>query len=240
MLKKDLLDFISKVFKSEGKSFTTVRHLAAMMPLDMKRELGLMGLHSSVDVKRVIEPLLDDKYIFNKKGQVLYIIEPCKPENLIIGELSKIKGKSPKAIGRVMPFTKRECARLLMELVEQKRIRIMINEALEPRIFLPDNKLKAEEIADDLQEKGTIYTLEKLRNAFKSLDNGRIFVRICDLRKKLNWPRDIFDTTLIKLRDAGMIQLHVGDASLMTTDEIKNCFVDENNFRMGTVTWNGK
>ena len=39
------------------------------------------------------------------------------------------------------------------------------------------------------------------------------------------------------LRDREIIQLHTGDASLMTPDEVADCFVDENNFRKGSVTW---
>ena len=73
---------------------------------------------------------------------------------------------------------------------------------------------------------------------FYALDKGRIFVNIYELRRKLNWPREVFDAMLIKLRDEEIIQLHEGDASTKTPDENADCFIDENNIRMGTVTWN--
>jgi hypothetical protein len=50
----------------------------------------------------------------------------------------------------------------------------------------------------------------------------------------------VFDTMLRSLRDAGTIQLHAGDTTTMTPDEIEDGFIDENGFRMGSVTWEGK
>ncbi|MBR0317519.1 MAG: hypothetical protein IJQ99_11710, partial [Synergistaceae bacterium] len=82
-----------------------------------------------------------------------------------------------------------------------------------------------------------VATLKNFKQTFDKLDRGRIFVRIPDMRKELNWPREVFDNMLIKLRDEGVIALHVGDTSLMTPDEVENSFVDENGFRLGTVTW---
>ena len=79
----------------------------------------------------------------------------------------------------------------------------------------------------------------EFKKVFDELDKGRIFVRICDLRKKMNLPREEFDEILRKLCDAEVIQLHEGDASTMTREENNNCFTDENGVRMGTVTFIG-
>ena len=82
-----------------------------------------------------------------------------------------------------------------------------------------------------------IATVGEFHKTFDLLDNGRIFVRICDLRRNLGWPRDVFDKMLRDLRDNDVIQLHTGDASLMTPDEVADCFIDENGFRKGSITW---
>ena len=83
-----------------------------------------------------------------------------------------------------------------------------------------------------------VATLRDFKQAFDKLnENGQTFIRIPDLRKELNWPREVFDSMLIKLRDEGIITLRVGDATLRTLEEVENSFVDENGFRMGTVTW---
>ena len=141
-----------------------------------------------------------------------------------------------------MPFTKKDCQKVINELIEEGRAKIILNEALEPRIFLADSKTKTRtENPTVVPEKtNKQYTREEFKKAFDKLDKGRIFVRICDLRKELNWPREVFDEMLVKLRDEEVIQLQVGDASTMTRDEVKDSFVDENNFRMSLVTWNDR
>ena len=42
---------------------------------------------------------------------------------------------------------------------------------------------------------------------------------------------------LRRLRDDEAVQLHAGDVTLMTPDQVQDGFVDENGFRMGTMTW---
>ena len=83
-----------------------------------------------------------------------------------------------------------------------------------------------------------IIKVSDFRALFNELDKGRIFVRICDLRRKAELSREVFDEMLRKLRDAEVIQIHEGDNSTMTADERADCFVDENGVHMGTVTWN--
>ncbi len=237
MPEKSLPDFIMELMNKRGKPFMTIKSLVLLLSTEKKRELGILNAKTAGEIKNIIEPLLEDRFIFNRKGTSLYILVPCEPEDLILKELSFTVGKSPKAVGRLMPFTKADCSKIFLDLLERGVIRVTLNEALEPRVFLTE-ALNDKEIRTEREE--TLYNVEKFYDAFQALDNGRIFVRICDLRRALNWPRDVFDDGLKKLRDAGVIQLHVGDASLMTPEDIKDSFIDENHFRMGTVTWHGK
>lgn len=88
------------------------------------------------------------------------------------------------------------------------------------------------------QQTQNIATLRDFKRAFDDNDNGRIFVKIPDIRRSLNWPRQVFDKMLRDLRNDEIINIYLADESTMTNDEIKDCFVDENNYRMGTITWN--
>ena len=74
------------------------------------------------------------------------------------------------------------------------------------------------------------------RIRFRDLDRGRVFVRVPDLRRRLMWPREVFDGLLRVLRDEEALQLHAGDVTLMTPDEVEDCFVDEFGARKRTVT----
>ena len=51
--------------------------------------------------------------------------------------------------------------------------------------------------------------------------------------------REVFDDMLRRLRDDEVVQLHAGDVTLMTPEQVEDGFVDENGFRMGTMTWIG-
>ena len=83
-------------------------------------------------------------------------------------------------------------------------------------------------------------TREALESAFFALEEKSCgFVRICDLRRRMGWPREVFDDMLRRLRDDGAVHLHAGDVTLMTPEQVEDGFVDENGFRMGTMTWAG-
>ncbi|MBQ7196379.1 MAG: hypothetical protein IJS40_03115 [Synergistaceae bacterium] len=240
----NLPEIVAEIFRKNDCSFMTLKHLVFCMSTQTKRDLKIFELTSAVEMQKILEPMIDNKYVFKRKGTVIYVLEPRDPEYFVLSILSATKGKGPKAIGRSVPFTKKECSRLLTELAKEGKIKVVLDDTLETRVYLTGNAAVAPETpkqAPTPQPKPQQeYTLERFKAAFDSLDKGRIFVRICDLRRTLNWPREIFDKALIQLRNAGIIQLHVGDASLMTPEDIRDCFIDENNFRMGTVTWHGR
>jgi hypothetical protein len=75
------------------------------------------------------------------------------------------------------------------------------------------------------------------RQAFEKLDNGRIYVRICNMRRELGWSEERFNTVLCYLRAEGAIQLHPGDMLTMTEEDVNLSYTDDNNFFYVTMTW---
>jgi len=75
------------------------------------------------------------------------------------------------------------------------------------------------------------------RAAFEKLDRGRIFVRICNMRRELGWSEERFNAVLRKLRADGTIQLHAGDVSTLTEEDVHLSYTDENNLFYATLTW---
>ena len=229
---KSIPDLIIEILNREGKMFMTMKRFAFLTNAKTKRILGIHKLDSAEEMREILEPKVEDKLIFTQKGSSIYILIPCDPEELILHELIIAdRPKSPLEIAHVMPFTKKECKVIINELIRRGEVQIFLNDLLEPRLSLADKKSFTEQ-----NNNSSMYKPENFIEAFKSLDNGRIFVKISSLRRKLNWPREVFDNMLRELRDKKIIQLHVGDTSLMTSDEVQDCFIDENNFRMGTVT----
>ena len=76
--------------------------------------------------------------------------------------------------------------------------------------------------------------------AWNELHKAREFPRIPDLRRKLDLPREVFDEEIRRLRDSMTVQLMQADGRRFTPDELADCWVDENNYRMGTIDWDNR
>ena len=243
-----LPDVIAEIFRENKKTFMPIKTAVLHMPVKVRRDAGIFGLTNAAEIQKIITPMLDGKYVFHRRGTFIFILEPKAHEEFVLDALEK-KPQTPKNIARFTPFSKKECSDIISGLVNQGRVILKIDDDLQARIYKTDapktpRQASSPARSDKPEVKGnkdySEYTVENFRKAFHSLDNGRVFVKISDLRKTLGWPRNIFDSALRQLRDARLIQLHAGDASLMTPEEVQDCFVDENNFRMGTVTWHGR
>jgi len=76
--------------------------------------------------------------------------------------------------------------------------------------------------------------------AFHRLDQGKIYVRICNMRRELGWSECRFNAVLVQLRADGIIQLHAGDVDTMSDEEKALGYFDEaNSWQYYTLTWRG-
>ena len=235
MSEKNIAGFIQSILE-QHKGFMKVKDIPASLSLDMRRELQLKRKEPVKTIMNAVEPVLRDRFVFVSKGAEQFILLPEEPSEFVISFLASLnKPTGPKTIRKSLPFMKTEdLIRILSELAEKGRIKIVLNDKFEPRVVLCDTQKSESSIASGE------YTREKFREAFEACDNGRTFVHIPDMRKVLGWPREVFDEMLRKLRDEEVLQIYRADESTMTADEVKDCFVDENGFRMGTVTWDAR
>jgi len=76
--------------------------------------------------------------------------------------------------------------------------------------------------------------------AFLKLDQGRIYVRICNMRRELSdWTECRFNAVMEKLRADCVIQLHAADMTSMSDEDTALSYTDKNGFWYGTLTWKG-
>lgn len=230
MSDKSIHEFIQSIL-GKHKGFMKVKDLlnpvkdfVKSMSLDDKRKLGLMGKNIT---NKTLQQILEDEFIFARNGSTQYILVPCEPSEIMLAALSD-KPVSPKFIAKTLPFSKQDFINMLNELEESGKIRIILNENYEPRIILRDNREIRSSISGE-------YTRERFKAAFDELERGRVFVNIPELRKKLNWPHDVFDEMLRKLRDEETIRLVKTEVGNF---DVKDFFYDEDNQRRGMVTWN--
>ena len=102
------------------------------------------------------------------------------------------------------------------------------------------------EYYDDAEDFGVadLEAVDRYREAMRKefgeepdeLKKGRISVKICDIRRKLDCPCKVFDYMLVSLLNAEVIELRVDGKAAMTSNEVKDCFVDGNGFRRGAIT----
>lgn len=79
--------------------------------------------------------------------------------------------------------------------------------------------------------------VREFKEAFNELEHGRVFVNVPELRQRLNWSHDAFDSMMRKMRDSEEFVLDVDDVS--PRFNIKNYFYDEHdNSRIGMIHWN--
>ena len=239
MPEKNITDSIQKIL-DKNKGFMTVTKLASHLTADEKNSLGLRDNDSVKKIRRKLEQHSDNRFMFLTKGRSVYILIPCEPSELVMSFLSPDKPLDTRII-RSLPFNKQEFTAIVNELIDEGRVKIKLAGCLVPKVFRAVNA-DVKPVLLNADDSGNEYTdnfsREQFREAFDALDDGRIFVRIPDLRRKLDWPRETFDKVLRDLRNDETIGIYLADESTMTKDEINDCFVDENNFRMGTVTWN--
>lgn len=228
MLEKNInvLDRINEILGKEQRPFIALTKLVIKLGSEARKELGINKNNTASKIIQAINDCSENEFMFLKKGRNNYLLKPCMPEDLILNELSYTEGKSPKVIAQRMPFLKSDFIKLINELLDKGQIKTRISDKFEIKFYLANHQEAKE------------YTLEEFRKAFDANDKGRIFVRICDIRNTLNWPREIFDNMLKDLRDKRIITLHLLELVGMTQKNIEDSFIDENNFKMGTVTWN--
>ncbi|MBQ6773418.1 MAG: hypothetical protein IJP48_05060 [Synergistaceae bacterium] len=258
---KNAVEIVQEIINMQKRPFMTVKNLALVMGAQLRRQLGLEDCKTSAEIKRALEPLLGGKFIFHKKGAFLYILVPCDPVDLVRTELSTEQPKGAAGIASVLPYSKADVSRILNHLLDTGEAKLILSENLATRIIAtghkaadthevyefnsesesePEPESKAQQGLEQVQESNLSFSQKKFINALRELDNGNYFVKIFALRQKLNWPREVFDDMLRELRDKEIIQMHIADTTLMTPDEVNDCFIDENNYRMGTVTLNAR
>lgn len=221
-----------EVLRRSGRDFMTLSAMREAMTPQLRKRLGLTGKKlTAPSLKKIFETHLDETLEIRTNGRYTYLVVARNPEDLIADFVRSHPGRMAGGLATSLPFKKAEFLSLLNGLLKETRLYAVLKDDYKARFFVseePGGRVGADTFDG---------RREQLHAAFRELDRGSIFVRICDLRRRLGWPREVFDDMLRRLRDDEVVQLHAGDVTLMTSDEVQDGFVDENGFRMGTMTW---
>lgn len=237
---KFIVDSIQSILDAHN-GFVAVSKLPPLMSAELKTRIGIKSKASPKILMKKLEPLFEEEFLLHSKGKSLYLLTRQEPAEFVLALLSEDKPLTVKEIADVLkPFTKKDVADIVAELVNTKSARVAIDEKYTWRVLAAGGEARSTEPVHQKVVKRAEYTMGAMRRAYDELHKFRNLVRICDVRRSLGWPRETFDEMIRTLRDNRTIQIFRADESLFTRDEIQDCFVDENNFIMGTVIWNGR
>jgi hypothetical protein len=76
-------------------------------------------------------------------------------------------------------------------------------------------------------------------NAYMTVGSGRDFVRIHRVREQLGWLTERFNATLEQLAADYKIELHGGDPSRLSKEELDNSYRDNYGQQYITLSWRG-
>ena len=234
-----IVDSIQAIL-DDNKGFVATSSLLGRMSRELRDMLGFKSNTPTRIIMRKLGTLLEENFVIRKKSNAKYIMTPCDPADLLLGVLSEKKPMTTGELVRaVKPFLKSEVIVVLNELIESGRVKVKFDGRFFAQIYSAGKSARIVD-PEPIAHSGE-YTREAFKAAYDELKKFRDFPRVPDLRRKLNWPRGVFDEMVRSLRDDGTVQLERADESMMTSDEIQDCFVSEkNNIRMGLLIWNGR
>ena len=226
---------LENFLRDKKKSFISLTSLPKDKELleDLRKHIKINKSEKAESIGEKILPYLGNKLVLMQKSSSWFMVVPSIPkETLLLEAIQAAPGKGPKGILQTVPFKKAEFLSLLNVLLENGSVRIKLNEEYEVRLY-PSSVL----LAPVLPGLDTDRQDREFEVAFRDLNREKLFVRIVNLRRKLNWTKEAFDSTLRRLRGTRKIQLHSGDVASMTSEDIADSFTDENRFLMLTLTW---
>ncbi|MDR2117467.1 MAG: hypothetical protein LBP87_13910 [Planctomycetaceae bacterium] len=241
---------LTQIKQREGKNYISFAALLTKLGKTGCKLFGLAGTKpSAAIIEKSLSPYLDNTFMILKGSRTSFLAFKL-PIDEIVFEALRIKFQkgpfSPGQLTQHMPMKKDEFIACFNRLLETMRISVSVNAEFKvtvrninasgstvnstpatiptPQIQISTSSLSPQ---DDRKQ---------FREAFDELDKGRIFVRICNLRRKLGWDKTRFNSLLRQLRAEGIVQLHAGDISSMSEEDIDQSFTDESNFFYATLT----
>lgn len=239
---KSVADAIQSILDKDKALFMSKSRLSSNMNKALKDKCGIKSNDGAKIFMKKLEAVVGDRFMFRWKGGIYYIMLPCDPAEIVLSRLASKPSMTPKGLAYNSPLTYGDISAIVNELIADGRVGVKLNEKLEAHVYAVKEVSggRGGGTVIERPRSGGEYTMAEFRRAYDELHREWEFVRICDLRRALNWPRGEFDEMLRSLRNSMTVQLMQADESLMTKDEIRDCWIDENNYRMGTMFWNDR
>lgn len=218
-------DAILRVLDRRGNDFLTLSQFLQAAGARLRNALGVKKGMKGREALPQLQPHLHAGLRTYTRGASIFICKDLPPAQIILKRFKEQQKLSPKALARHLPFGKADFIDVLNCLLRDGLVACTFNADYHPALQLARG-------ASAFQDERTAF-----KAAYDAVSPGARYIRIHRVRQHLNWPRERFDQVLRELSTDYIIALHGGDPSIMTEQEIKDSYMDENNLLCITLTW---
>ena len=231
----DLEHEIIRILHTRGKIYLTVRQVVASLRTRVRQQLGLTRSQTTAELLKKMTPLLGASLQVYRGARSICIGHKHAPAELILHRVRQSPGISPKQLGLGLPLPKHSYIATLNTLLEAGTVVCTFKDNHMPMLHM-SRHAPSQDMVQDHGENATA----AFQAAYNEVGHGRSFVRIHRLRDALPWPRERFDGVLRDLVAAYTIELHGGDPSVMTAEELRQSFTAADGTLYIALSWRGK
>ena len=225
---------IQRVLQKRGKDYLPVRQIATSLSRRVRQQLGLATRQSTADMLKQLTPWLGENLQVFHGSTSIYIGQKRSPAEFIVQRVQQHPGISLKQLGLGLPLLKRTYITALNDLLGAGTVVCTFKDNHMPMLHLSSHiPVPGAVQASDGDDRLVFQT------AYNAIGHGRSFVRIHRLRDALPWPRERFDGVLRTLLTDYTVELHGGDPSVMTDEELRHSFTDADGTLYIALSWRG-
>ncbi len=233
--RKDIVEHIEQVLEKNEKDYMTPLQIGNSLPKTVRDFLKFGSKAKASDVASRLAPFLGDRLKKYKGPRSVYIGFDSTPEEIVHKKILERPGVSSKSLAASLPMVKKEYLEAINSLIARGKVACVIKQDHCPR-FDAATSAGPESVAPQTCAMDDRAVFKK---AFDEAAEGGNFVRIHRIRERLGWSRQRFDNMLNRLRADFSIQLHGGDPSVLSEQQIADSFTDEKGRLRITATWRG-
>jgi hypothetical protein len=242
---------VVKALRKEKNGYLNIKSLITGFPVEIKTTLGFeknikaKELTAKEALKR-LGPYLDKTVLVYSKSNLIYLSLDSK-DSMILRKIRHVKSFPTFKVLRknVAPLLNDDFTQVLNGLLLSGKVKCTFK-GDNPILSLSEQVSSQPSEPVDLIENGSvnpdISTVDDpglFQAALNDSGKGRRMVYLYMIRRYLNWSRERFDTLIRKLRAEYRIQLHGGDPSIMTEEQVRDSFMDERGVLHISVSWRG-
>src|SRR5262245_33116759 len=230
----DVAQDIQRILHKRGKDYLTVRQISVSLSPRVRQQLSLTTRHSTADILKKLTPWLGESLQVYHGPTSVYIGQKRTPAEIILQRVQQHPGISPKQLRLELPLSQCNSIPALNDLLSAGTVVCTFKDNHMPMLHLSSRALaqgttQASAEADRLE----------FHTAYTAVGHGRSFVRIHRLRDALPWPCERFERVLRALLTDYTVELHGGDPSVMTEEELGHSFIDTDGTLYIALSWRG-